>query len=160
MSLLNDLVNMFVGGQAVKKGATAAQAIPSRLPRMEKRPMQPMAVKNQGQINSAPFKMYEDNSFQGDPRQFIGENPGYRFFEDNTFSAPSLRIAPPAAPRSGAAYSGVQMARGLHGDSVGTFQPQGVDNPGFIPFQNSGFGVGGAVNLQPTFDPQARKRLY
>ena len=42
------------------------------------------------------FKMYEDNSFQGDPKEFMSKNPGYRFFEDNTFSktSPQFRDNP------------------------------------------------------------------
>jgi len=46
--------------------------------------------------NPQQFKMYEDQSFQGDPRQFMQQNPGYRFYEDNTFSAP--RQQPQADP--------------------------------------------------------------
>lgn len=54
-----------------------------------------------------PFKMYEDQSFQGDPRQFMMANPSYRFYEDNSFSPPqalqdasnSLSVRPPVDSR-------------------------------------------------------------
>lgn len=123
----------------------------------------PRAVQPRGydEIRQSPFKMFEDNSFQGDPRQFRMDNPDFKFYEDNSFSAPRpLRMGSTVAPRVGAQWSGVQMARGLHGDDIGTAQPQGEDNPGYIPLQTSGFGGRGyAANLQPTTDPQ-RKRLY
>lgn len=57
--------------------------VPARAPR----------PRTQAQINSAPFKMYEDNSFQGNPRQFMATHPGYTFYEDNTFTAPGLPVA-------------------------------------------------------------------
>jgi hypothetical protein len=37
------------------------------------------------------FKMYEDQSFQGDPRQFIQQNPGFKFYEDGSFAPPQAR---------------------------------------------------------------------
>jgi hypothetical protein len=49
-------------------------------------PLQDGQVRTQEQIQSSPFKMFEDNSFQGNPSQFKASNPGYTFYEDNTFS--------------------------------------------------------------------------
>lgn len=37
------------------------------------------------------FKMYEDMSFQGDPRQFMQQNPGFQFYEDGSFAPPQAR---------------------------------------------------------------------
>lgn len=45
----------------------------------------------QQQAQPQPFKMYEDMSFEGDPRQFIQQNPGFTFYEDGKFAPPQVR---------------------------------------------------------------------
>lgn len=104
MSLLRklyDQANMFDGGKTASN-PRGNQPLPKAMP------MQPMAQK--------PLKMYEDQSFEGDPTSFRTANPEYKFYEDNTFSAPqrlgvgkpqpqqSLRVQPSMSQPSGARY--------------------------------------------------------
>lgn len=42
-------------------------------------------VRSQQQITQAPFRLFEDGTFQGDPRNFKSRNPAYTFYEDNSF---------------------------------------------------------------------------
>jgi len=37
---------------------------------------------------NTPFRMFEDGTFEGNPNMFLSDNPGYKFYEDNSFSAP------------------------------------------------------------------------
>lgn len=92
--------------------------------------------RSQAQIQAAPFKMYEDNSYQGDPRGFQSLNPGYTFYEDNTFSAPKAPITRPSLRRmpSGMVHPQYQQSPNSEGSYL-----QGRQNWGFIPLQNSGF---------------------
>jgi hypothetical protein len=64
---------------------------------------QPMGrVRTQEEKDAAPFRMFEDNSFQGDPSQFKVGNPNYRFYEDNSFSAPpQLQVTTGDSPQAG-----------------------------------------------------------
>jgi len=140
MSLLNQLIQTLIGqggqkplGKAVAKGAAAGGA----------------AVRSQQQIQASPFKMYEDNSYQGDPRGFQNLNPGYRFYEDNTFSAPQVPIARPSLQRmpGGMVHPQFQQSPNSEGSML-----QGRQNWGFIPMQNSGFG--GKARFQIGANPQ------
>lgn len=45
----------------------------------------PNGLRTRQQIRNAPFKMFEDQTFQGNPAQFQAQNPQYTFFEDNSF---------------------------------------------------------------------------
>jgi hypothetical protein len=47
-------------------------------------------LRDQRAKDVAPFRMFEDGSFQGIPSQsFRTTNPGYNFYEDNSFSSPA-----------------------------------------------------------------------
>lgn len=46
----------------------------------------PPQPRTRQEIAASPFKMFEDNSFQGDPSAFRAQNPNYTFYEDNTFA--------------------------------------------------------------------------
>lgn len=63
-------------------------------------PNQMPQIRTQQQIQAAPFRMYEDGSFQGNPQQFQRNNPGYRFYEDNTFSPSQAQRLQGASPQS------------------------------------------------------------
>jgi hypothetical protein len=89
------------------------------------------SVRAQQQIQQAPFRMYEDNSFQGDPRQAALARPSTTFYEDNSFSSPQplqranvsggLRVQP-AQPRQP-----IQLAPGgggLQGSLSGSLMNQ------------------------------------
>lgn len=53
---------------------------------------QPQGIRTQQQIQQAPFRMYEDGSFQGNPQQYQQRNPQARFYEDNTFQDPLAEL--------------------------------------------------------------------
>lgn len=52
----------------------------------------------QSRHHNKPFKMYEDQSFQGDPSAFRASHPGFKFYEDNSFSPPRPFNAVPQSP--------------------------------------------------------------
>ena len=48
------------------------------------------ALRTPQQIQQAPPKLFEDGSFQGNPQVLKKQNPGFTFYEDNSFSAPKV----------------------------------------------------------------------
>lgn len=75
MSLLNSIIHLLDGNH---------QSAPQR--------QQPTPAHNaqQAQPQSQPDpRMYEDNSFSGNPRNFLTANPRFTFYEDGTFTPPA-----------------------------------------------------------------------
>lgn len=152
MAFLNDLINLLGGGQkpqAYKAKDGRSVPLPAKAMVQDGQPGGYPAVRSQQQIQASPFKMYEDNSYQGDPRGFQNLNPGYRFYEDNTFSAPQVPIARPSLQRmpGGMVHPQFQQSPNSEGSML-----QGRQNWGFIPMQNSGFG--GKARFQIGANPQ------
>lgn len=124
MNLLHQLANLL--GHHQPAGQTALQGA-----------QQPQPLRTQQQVRGAPFKMYEDNSFEGNPAAFQKANPNFKFYEDNTFSEPDMSFGQPNTQQQPSALQ--------------TLLQGGQYNPGFTPLQNSGQGGPGySANLQPT----------
>jgi hypothetical protein len=71
-------------GQTKDNRTTNKMVGRGQLPRSQKE-IYPQ-IRTQEQIRQAPFRMFEDQSFQGNPRQFLQQNPRVRFYEDNSFT--------------------------------------------------------------------------
>lgn len=123
-----------------------------------------------GPQDARPFKMYEDMSFQGDPRQFMQQNPGYQFFEDNSFSAPQYpRVNPQTGYQS--MYPGEENTylyrNPQNNDNISLYREPGIQSIGGKIGQYGGTigldngKVFGGMNRggQPT-DPMAELRRF
>lgn len=117
MNLLTQLLAQGLGSQGQAKPRTQGAGAPAR-------PQSPGV-----QItDSRPFKMYEDRSFQGDPRQFIQQNPGYQFYEDGSFAPPQAMQYPRVNPETGyrsmaPGEESIDLARGPQGNLTAYREP-------------------------------------
>ena len=99
MGLLDDLARaIFGGGQPERRFEDGTSGIQREAPeygnvRFEdgtdglRRPggFPAQGLRTREQIQQAPFRMYEDQTFQGNPQAFAQNNPALRFYEDNSF---------------------------------------------------------------------------
>lgn len=83
------------------------------------------------------FKMYEDQSFQGDPRQFMQQNPGYQFYEDGSFAPPKRQRVTPGYERQAQAYEQAMASGDFNSPSVIGVDPRhfgyAPDGPVSVP---------------------------
>ena len=107
----------------------------------KKQPIQNGQVRTQQQIQTAPFKMYEDNSFQGNPTQFQASNPNYKFYEDNTFSK-----QPPLSRYAQSGIAGLQ--------ALSNFNPRVPTAPSFG--SQDQWDVNSPDSIYPPSDPRSK----
>ncbi len=89
-------------------------------------------LRDQRAKDVAPFRMFEDNTFQGRPSDnFRMTNPDYTFYEDNSFSAPQrLNVTTGGKQPFGRSYEDEYTPNeALH--QTGYYNPQTTRNGGF-----------------------------
>ena len=158
MNLLTQLLAQGVGGQGKAKPQGAGA------------PARP-AARTMQQREAMPFKMYEDQSFQGNPRQFMQQNPGFQFYEDGSFAPPQAMQYPRVNPETGyrsmaPGQESIDLARGPQGN-MSVYREPGIasisgrtgDYGGTAGFDNGRPFANMNYQGQPT-DPLAELRRF